>query len=148
MISNIYHKPDNHREALTGTIQIVAFDTESYQSESSPVLVGVHGSARVVLIGENPFTQPTLTALVGKRIKVYGIWKRGALHFWDDNWSEVEHETTIEDETPTEQQVTAVRRSVDDVESLENKVIEGHFPANDTEISALKKSAFTICCPI
>ena len=90
MATNRYVQPDNHREELTGTVCV------SETAKATPLLVGQHGTARIVLLGDNLLTQPTLIGLQGKHLQVTGIWKRGALHFWSDNCDQLDELPVVE----------------------------------------------------
>ena len=81
MTSNRYVQSDNHREILFGIVHVSLSVDNPTEKQKHPFLVGVHGSARLVLIGEKPQSQKTLLSLEGKALHVSGIWKRAALHF-------------------------------------------------------------------
>ena len=102
MTTKLYSQPDNHRQALTGKIR------RSRSLKIGLVLVGHHGQAKILLLGEDRKKQPTLSGFVGENIQISGIWKRGILHFWPDDFSAVNELPTVdlsEEPLPTEEDI-------------------------------------------
>jgi hypothetical protein len=65
---------------LSGTLAWKRVLAGSRSEHDAPVLVGDDGrSYRLLLVGENPFEQPTLRELVGRRLRVRGVWRNGVV---------------------------------------------------------------------
>ena len=79
MLTNIYYKPDNTIEEIEGVLQLIRLGPGSLHERTAPILNGSFGQARILIPSENPLEQPTLTALDGCKLRIKGIWKRGAL---------------------------------------------------------------------
>lgn len=70
---------------LEGIIQAVILDAGSKSQHEGPVLVDAAGGLhRVHVIGDNPFEASTLTAWLGRRIRVSGEYRGSTLRITSD----------------------------------------------------------------
>ena len=62
-----------------GTVTSTTAAEGSKSERPAPLLVTESATHRLHVIGENPFEQPTLAALIGKRVRVTGELRDGVV---------------------------------------------------------------------
>lgn len=132
-----FHEPNKTLSEYTGTISMELDAVGSKSEREVAVLHVLEKKIRVFLVGDNPFSNQKLRALIGKTVTAKGIWKEGTFRM-----EEYEERPIMENEVQDADEVSEVpskeisEESVSEEEATDNVeevVIQNPLPDEKRE---------------